>query len=218
VDDPGFQTRLEQKIFLFSEKSRPDETQPATCSTRIGVLSRGKSAGASCIVEADNEWSYTSTPLWRFHGLNRDKFAFSYLLTSISWKYLLRRHRLAGNPIFTLGCSQHTGLHQILCAHIYGTDQIPTRNFRLENFKLPIMHGTGRFRSMPTMLVVPHPLYWLTKCSSSPCRATHLWQRLKVNTAQESVPSHLMETPPSETKTQMLLSLHFPCRRFFSVW
>jgi len=186
VDDPGLQTRLEQKIFLFSETSRPDETQPATCSTGISVLSRGKSAGASCSVEADNDWSYTSTTHWRFHGLNRDKFTFSYLLTSISWKYFLRRHRVAGNTVFSLGCSQHTGLQQIFRAQIYGTDQIPARNFGLENFKLPILHGTGRFRSVPTMLVVPHPLYWLTKCSSSPCQATYLWQIMKLHTAQES--------------------------------
>ena len=157
VDDPGFQSRLEQKLFLFSETPRPDETQPATCSTGIAVLSRGKSAGASCSVEDDNEWSYTSTPHWLFHGLNRDKFTLSYHLTSISWNCFLRCHRLNRNTIFDLGCSQYTGLHQTVCAQILGTAQIPTRNFGLENFKLPILHGTGRFRITPSVLVVPHP-------------------------------------------------------------
>jgi hypothetical protein len=209
---------VEAKNFLFSETSRPDETQPATCSTGMTVLPLGKSAGASCSVEADNGWSDTSTPHWRIHGLNRDKVTFSYLLTSISCNRFLRRHRLDRNTIFDLGCSQHTDLHQIFCAQILGTAQILTRNFGKENFKLPTLHGTRRFRSTPAMLVVPHPLYWLTKCSSSPCRATYLWQRMKLNTAQESVPPHLMEPPPSETKKQMLFSLHFPCRRFFAVW
>jgi hypothetical protein len=81
MEDLGFESQQRKGILLFSEKS-----SPVSWTTHLpiqwvpgyflGVSDRGGRLIPSC-AEVKNKWSYTSTLPIRFHGVDRDIFAFT---------------------------------------------------------------------------------------------------------------------------------------------
>jgi hypothetical protein len=77
LDYRGFETRQRLGIFLFTTASRPalGPTQPpiqwVPQVLSLGVKRMGREAAHSppSIAEAQNAWSYTSTPPIRLHGV-----------------------------------------------------------------------------------------------------------------------------------------------------
>ena len=87
----GFTISEGARFFIFSKKSRLafGPTQPPI-AVGTGVLSQ-EANGPICgfchsppsNAEFENEWSYTSTPAIRLHGMDGDKFTFFYLHKAI---------------------------------------------------------------------------------------------------------------------------------------
>jgi hypothetical protein len=78
MDDPGFESRQGQFIFLFFSKT-PRHQRSCSVGTRVSsqVLERqGRDDDRSppLSVEVKNEWSYTSPPPLQLHCVEKDNF------------------------------------------------------------------------------------------------------------------------------------------------
>ena len=59
---------------------------PFPCGKAVGPEFKHSTASS---VKVKHEWSYTSTPLIRFHGRDREGFVFAFLLLIVGHIYVL---------------------------------------------------------------------------------------------------------------------------------
>ena len=77
MDDPGFEPRQGQKIFLFSKASTPGLVQvqlPSQGLPRIRWPGPDADNSPPPSPEIKNEWSSTSTPPIHFYEMRKDSF------------------------------------------------------------------------------------------------------------------------------------------------
>jgi hypothetical protein len=85
LDGPGFESRQEQEISVFSKTSRPALRSTLLPIPWVQLFSPGiKRPGRDCNhsstsnTEVKNEWNYTCTLPVRLYGMERDTFAFTF--------------------------------------------------------------------------------------------------------------------------------------------
>jgi hypothetical protein len=91
LDDPGFEFRKEQDIFLSSKTSSlalgatqpPIQWAPRTLSPGIKLPGPEADQSPSCSAKFKSEWSYTSTTAVCLHVMYRDNLAFFFTTVNL---------------------------------------------------------------------------------------------------------------------------------------